>query len=65
MDTRGGSHATSETEIITAEYVYVLQFSHLEVRVENHDLLGRDEEVDLRGRLVLALGRLRMKNGGA
>ena len=35
--------------------------THLEVRVQNHDLLGGDEEVDLRGRLVLTLGRL--KNG--
>ena len=32
--------------------------AHLEVGVENHDLLGRDEEVDLGGRLVLTLGRL-------
>ena len=40
----------------------IMQFpahAHLEVRVENHDLLGRDEEVDLGGRLVLTLGRLR------
>ena len=32
--------------------------AHLEVGVEDHDLLGRDEEVDLGGRLVLTLGRL-------
>ena len=33
--------------------------THLEVRVQDHDLLGGDEEVDFRGRLVLTLGRLK------
>ena len=38
--------------------VRIYRRAHLEVGVENHDLLGRDEEVDLGGRLVLTLGRL-------